>query len=169
MRKQMFCLALAALFLGAIHAFALPEVEIAFDPAQAEPGETVHFFYSLANVGTEARLITLETTIAFDDFEIGPFTRRAFLGAGQEFVLEFDFRIPPPAPAGTLTISTTATDEDGSDTASASLEIVNPLVADGDNVAQAMGAELVRNGFQPPAKETAVQETTWGAVKATLR
>lgn len=157
-------LTLTALCLGATVALAMPDVEVAFDPGQAHPGDTVHFLYSLANVGTEGRLIAVATTVSFGEHTVGPFTRRIFLGAGQERAIEFDFIIPPMAPAGTLTISSTATDEDGSDTDTASLEILAPFAGPGD-VSSQFGDELVKAGFQSPG-QPGMTAATWGEVKA---
>ena len=126
MLNRLVLLTSATLCLGAGAAFALPDVGIGFDPSQASPGDQVHFFFSLDNIGTETRQITVQTTLQFGDFTLGPFTRRVTLGAGQGHAIEFDFVIPQHAPAGTLTITSTASDVDGSDTAQASLEIIAP-------------------------------------------
>ncbi len=154
MLNRLVLLTSATLCLGATVALALPDVEIGFDPSQASPGDQVHFFFSIENIGTEARLITLQTTLQFNDHTLGPFTRRIFLGAGQDHSIEFDFVIPQQAPAGTLTITTVASDEDGSDTATASLEIIAPRGTPSaeKGMLDIFGKELTYHGLKDEVK-----------------
>jgi hypothetical protein len=157
------------LFLSAGLAAACPEVQVAFDPATAGPGDTVHFFSRLANDGTEAITASLDLTISFDDHQIGPFTQSVPLGAGFDHSVEFDFVIPPFAMPGTLGI-TVAASSDGcpTSTATASLEIVNPLAGGGATPVDAFGQQLVRNGFESPVRP-GVEQSTWGEIKAQSR
>jgi hypothetical protein len=152
------------LILGAGAAFACPEVELAFDPATAAPGDVVHFFYSLSNSGDEALTATIETTISFNDFTIGPITHPMRLGAGFERTIEFDFMVPPPAGGGTLTIEVSASAEGcPTSTDTATLEIESPLVG-GENPAGAFSQELSRQTDEP-----GVEDSTWGVIKARVR
>jgi hypothetical protein len=163
-----FLLTSLALVLGAGVTFACPEVQVAFDPAQAAPGDQVHFYFLLANNGTEAITATIETTIRFDDFTIGPISHPMELGAGFERTIEFDFTVPPPAAGGTLTIEVAASAEGcPTSTSTATLEILAPLVG-GENPVDAFGQELVRHGFASP-DQPGVEQSTWGEIKALVR
>src|SRR4029453_2451987 len=101
---------------------------VAFDPAQAAPGDVVHFFSRLANNGTDPITATLEITLTFGDHSVGPFSRPVHLGAGFDHSTEFDFTIPPFAQPGTFTITVAASSEGcPTSTATATLEVVSPF------------------------------------------
>jgi hypothetical protein len=159
-----------ALMLGlsAGLAAACPEVQVAFDPAQAGPGDVVHFFSRLANNGTEAITATLEITLTFADHTVGPFSRPVPLGAGFDHSTEFDFMIPAFAMPGTFSI-TVAASADGcpTSTATGTLEIVAPF-AGGQTPVDAFGQQLERNGFESPVRP-GVEQSTWGSIKSQSR
>src|SRR5262245_48653219 len=100
LRIRIFAMIALALALSAGLAAACPEVQVAFDPAQAGPGDTVHFFSRLANTGTDPITANLEITLTFGDHTVGPFSRPVPLGAGFDHSTEFDFVIPPFAMPG---------------------------------------------------------------------
>lgn len=106
-------------------AMAALELDLGFEPAEVCPGEWVQFFFALANVGDEAEMVDLAIMLSFGGQEFGPFGGTLALAAGEEITRELRFRIPPPAPAGTLTVSATATDSDGTVEDSATLEILD--------------------------------------------
>ena len=112
------------LVLFPLQAAAMLQLDIGFDPSQACPGDEVQFFFYLENVGDEAETVELSVTLTFQDEEFGPFTGEFELPAGEEVSKELAFTIPPMAPAGTLTVTVTATDSDGTVEDSASLEVL---------------------------------------------
>jgi hypothetical protein len=163
--NRTYVLTALAIILSTGIAFACPEVQVAFDPAQAAPGDQVHFFSRLANNGTEPLTATIEMSITFNDHTFGPFTHDVELGAGFDHTVEFDFLIPPFAQPGALTINVSASAEGcPASTATASLEIVSPLVG-GENPADAFGQALLRNGFTSP-DQPGIEQSTWGEIKA---
>jgi hypothetical protein len=112
------------LVLFPVQAAAMLQLDIGFDPSEACPGDEVHFFFSLENVGDEAETVELSVTLTFQDEEFGPFTGEFELAAGEGISKELAFTIPPMAPAGTLTVTVQATDSDGMVEDSASLEVL---------------------------------------------
>lgn len=163
-----YVLTAIALILSTGLALACPEVQVAFDPTQAAPGDQVHFFSRLANNGTEPLTAAIEMSVTFNDRTFGPFTRTVELGAGFDHTVEFDFMIPSFAQPGTLTISVVASAEGcPASTATASLEIVAPLVG-GQNPGDALGQALLKNGFTSP-DQPGIQQSTWGEIKNQAR
>jgi hypothetical protein len=118
-------LAALALALLPMKASALLELDIGFDPTEACPGDQVHFFFSLENVGGQSEIVEVSVEIHFDDAVFGPFGGDFEMPAGEEISHELVFMIPPPAPPGTLTIYVTATDSDGMVMDDASLTILD--------------------------------------------
>ena len=168
MRIRIFAMIALMIALSAGMAAACPEVQVAFDPAQAGPGDVVHFFSRLANNGTEAITANLEITLTFADHTVGPFSRPVPLGAGFDHSTEFDFMIPAFAMPGTFSI-TVAASADGcpTSTATGTLEIVAPF-AGGQTPVDAFGQQLERNGFESPVRP-GVEQSTWGAIKSQSR
>lgn len=112
--------------LGAGTAAAQIDVNLGFTPNTASSGQSVTFFSSVANLGAEPVTATLELTIAIGGFNIGPIRTNTSLAAGQERSVERAFTIPSFLPAGTLSLTLRGTAGSSSDTATASLTIVNP-------------------------------------------
>lgn len=163
-----YVLTAIALILGTGLAVACPEVQVAFDPTQAAPGDQVNFFARLANNGTAPVTATIEMNITFGGHTFGPFTRDLELGAGFEQAIEFAFLVPPMAPPGTLTIDVAASAEGcPTSTAAASLEIVAPR-AGGENPGTAFGQELLKHGFTSP-DQPGIEQSTWGEIKSQAR
>ena len=122
-------LAVFALALAPGRAMAAVDLDLAFDPAEACPGDQVQFFFSIENVGDEAEMVSLSVTLSWGDTVIGPFTSQLPLAAGEEAAREVVFMVPPPTPPGTLVVDASATDSDGTVEATASLDIVECLAA----------------------------------------
>ena len=125
MKRIAWTLAAAALVLMPVKASAVLELDMGFDPAEACPGEQVQFFFLLENVGGEEESVTLSVEFSFDEMTWGPFEGTFDLAAGEAISKELPFNVPPPMPAGMLTITTTATDSAGPVTAVAELEILD--------------------------------------------
>ena len=72
MRKFVNVLSLLSVFtiLLAAPAVAQVEVDIAFDPAVAAPGDLVTFYASIANLGDAAVTADLEIMMSFAGFDI---------------------------------------------------------------------------------------------------
>jgi hypothetical protein len=106
------------------------DVELAFDPEVAYPGDTVTMFAGISNLGDEDVLATIELMINVNDMDFGPFVGELPLAAGEECSREFAFYVPPVPMDVTMTITVTATAGDYSDTATATLTI---LAQEGDD------------------------------------
>jgi len=122
-------LALSALVLSAGSALAQVDVEMAFSPDTAHPGDTVTLFASVANLGSEPALAQFSVTIALGELTFGPVQHPLPLAAGEEHSAEIPFVVPPVPFGGTLTITVTAESGIHSDTAIASLTIVTNIAA----------------------------------------
>jgi hypothetical protein len=131
MKKLTLLLMGLALVSFASAAHAQIDVELAFDPTEVMPGDVVHVFASIANLGDEAVVADIELTITFNEWEFGPFYGSLPLAAGEELSREFAFPVPHVPVGGDLTITITATAGEYSDTATATLTII----VDGDEVA----------------------------------
>jgi hypothetical protein len=118
-------LAALALVLMPMKASALLELDLGFDPTEACPGDEVHFFFSLENVGDESEMVNFAITITWNDEVFGPFEGDFEMPAGEEFAREFMFLVPSMIPPGTLTLTVTATDSDGMVEDEAVLEILD--------------------------------------------
>lgn len=119
------CAAVMVLFAMPGPAQAAVSVDIGFDPAQVCAGDNVQFFFSLENVGQGETIATLSVTFTYNGMPIGPFTMDVPLAAGQEIAKEIAFRVPPMTPPGTLGVTVSATDADGTVGDSAELNIIS--------------------------------------------
>ncbi len=115
--------ALFALILVPATSFADVALNIAFDPAQACPGDDVSFFFSLENVGADAEQVELSVMIDFNGTSFGPVVGTLELAAGEVVSDEVALVVPPLTAPGALTIDATATDSGGSVNDTASLTI----------------------------------------------
>jgi len=131
MRAAKFTLFALALFAWAGSALAQIDVELAFDPTEVYPGDTVTLFASIAWMGDEPVVAELSMTALFDEYEIGPFSAPLPLAAGEELSHEFSFWVPPIPIQGDLTLILEAVAGDYSDSATAVLTILS----DGDGYA----------------------------------
>ena len=120
---RMFGLALSVLVLGAGAAMAQVDVELAFTPDTAVPGQPVTLFASLANLSSEPAQTHFTVTIALGSLTTGAMPFDLPLAAGAERSAEIPFVVPPIPMGGTLTITVTATAGEATDTATASLTI----------------------------------------------
>jgi hypothetical protein len=106
-------------------ALAALDLDIAFDPEEACPGDEVYFFFALENVGGEEEMVELAVSFEIDGQVFGPFTVEFPLAAGEEISHEGYFFIPPPVPPVSLVVTAEATDSDGTVTDTASLTILD--------------------------------------------
>ncbi len=123
--KLFMSIAVAALLLVPASALATLELDLAFDPAEACPGDDVQFFFALENVGGEDEMVEFGVTFVIAEYEFGPFTMEFPLAAGEEIVKEATLFIPPPVPPVTMTVSVTATDSAGTVEDEASLTVLD--------------------------------------------
>lgn len=126
MRNLFLTLSIVALF--AAPAAAQVDVELAFDPASAAPGDMVTFYASVANLGDEAVAADLELMVSFGGFDIGPVTAQLPLAAGEELSLELPLVVPMVISGGDLVITVTATADGMSDSATATLSVTGNMV-----------------------------------------
>lgn len=147
-------------------ASAMCDVELAFSPDVAGPGDEVAFFASIANLGDEDAVATIDMTLTFMEYEFGPFSCDLPLAAGEELSRELAFIVPPLPMEGTFTITVTATCNGESDTATASLTI-EPAEGDAnfDGLA-GIGPELIAGISGAPVADEA---TSFGDLKAMFR
>ncbi len=163
--KKMVIASLLVLGLASV-ALAQIDVNMAFDPAVAAPGDQVTFFTSIANLGDEDVIADIAVTVAFADYTFGPVEGQLPLAAGQELSREFTFMVPPLPYGGTLTITVTATAGDFTDTATATLTVEVPEGGQGDpsNI-DAIGEQILNElqGTLP------AQELSFSNLKALYR
>ena len=117
-------LAVLGLALLPTKAFALLELDIGFDPTEVCPGERVMFSANLTNVGDEDEHVIVTATAEFEGEEIGTFEGEFELAAGEGISEEIALMIPPASPPGTLVVTITATDSDGTVEDSAELTVL---------------------------------------------
>jgi hypothetical protein len=164
MRKLMTLSVLALLVaLGATAAQAQIDVELAFDPDVAAPGDMVTLFASIANLGDEAVVADLEVTVEAGDVVVGPLFGQVPLAAGEELSAELVFIVPPVPEGGTLTITVTATAGEYTDTAVATLTVV----VGGGQAASARDLRYIGEGLVNQLGESAPtdQGITLGGLK----
>lgn len=122
MRRLATLLSLLTLLVAA-PAVAQIDIEMAFDPGEVAPGETVIFSGSLISSFDFDLDAEFEFSASFNDYAFGPLTIELPVCAAQTM----DFAVPLPVPsgmcAGDLAISVTVTAEGMSDTATATLTI----------------------------------------------
>jgi|CXWL01.1.fsa_nt_gi hypothetical protein len=130
--------------LGARTAAAQIDVNLAFTPDTASPGQSVTFFSSVANLGADPVTANLELTIGIGAFNIGPIRANMPLAAGAERSVERAFTIPSFLPAGTLTLTLRGTAGSSTDTATASLTITSNVVsAPAEDQLRAFGNDIL--------------------------
>ncbi len=136
-------LASLLMVLGASAALAQIDVELAFDPEVAHPGDTVTMFTGIANLGDTDIMVDIELTLTLNEMDFGPFAGQLSLAAGEELSREFAFYIPPVPMDVTLGITVTATAGDYSDTATASLTIMGQEGDDGRETFDEIGQDIL--------------------------
>lgn len=122
MKRMAMLFALVALCASA--AVAQIDVDLAFDPTEAAPGDEVGIFMAIANLGDEAVVAEIELYATYNEYEFGPLTGNLPLAAGEEMSKEMVFIVPFVPESGDLVISVTATAGEYSDTAEAVLTII---------------------------------------------
>lgn len=141
MRKQIVGASLVSLLvaLGAGAASAQVDVNLAFNPSTAAPGQQVTLFASIANLSSESVNSNFTVTMSFGDFSLPPLPFMLPLAAGFEKSTEVPFVIPPLPNGGTLTITVTAEAGGSTDTATASLTIASGLATGIPNASSLLG------------------------------
>lgn len=152
---------LLALTAGA--AFAQVDVDLAFNPDTASPGDPVTLFASIANLSSEPTITDFTVAMTFGELSIGPLPFRMPLPAGLERSVEIPFVVPPLPMGGTLTVTVTATANGATDTATTSLTIVSSdaTVADAAALRQlgtSVGAALLGNTGTVATQNSTVSE-----------
>ncbi len=124
MRKLVLATMLLTMGLAGT-AMAAVDMELAFSPDTAAPGDAVTLFTSIANMGDADEVVPFTVTITYGEFIIGPVEGSMALAAGQELTNEYTFLVPALPYGGDLVIEVSATTADGvTTTASATLTIV---------------------------------------------
>jgi len=92
-----------------IAAAAQIDVEMAFDPAEAAPGDMVTFSASLTNASEETVVADFEFSMSFDEHAFGPVVMRLAVCGGKDVQIELPLVIPAHMCAGELALSVTVT------------------------------------------------------------
>ncbi len=138
MRKRIagiLMLATSVFVLGTTAALAQVDVELAFTPDTASPGQKVTLFASIANLSSEPVQANFTVAIAFGSLSTGDIPFNLPLAASEERSAEIPFVLPPLPMRGALTITVTANAGGETDTAIASLTIVNGSMKTSDETA----------------------------------
>ncbi len=152
MRLFLAMLAVLAIMIPAT-AFAALDLDIAFDPEEACPGDEVYFFFALENVGGEEEMVEFAVTFEIDGDTFGPFTGEFPLAAGEEISREGYLFIPPFVPPVSLVVIVEATDSDGTVTDTASLTILDCGGEGGPQIAKVnKGAKALAKSFKKTLK-----------------
>jgi hypothetical protein len=159
--------ALGLVMLAVSPAWAQPcaDVELAFEPDTVSVLDHVDLSLSLANPGDEGGMMEIAVTLSWNDASVGPFTGHVYFAAGREIHLTASPVVPHPVPPGDLGVSITVKAGDCTDTADATLTIL-----DGDPEATeipdlAAFAASILTGLNAPVE---VRPTTWGRLKRTF-
>ena len=166
MRKLMNALVLLSVFslVFAAPALAQVDVNVAFDPAVAAPGDMVTFYASVANLGDEAVTADAELMMSFGGFDIGPVTVPLRLAAGEELSVEIPVVVPMGIGGGDLVITVTASANGMSSSSTATLSISGET-AGNPGAALAVLIGQVANGLANSTVPTSVESI--GALKTT--
>ncbi len=172
MRKSIapiLALATTLITLGATGALAQVDVELAFTPDAAAPGEPVTLFASIANLSSEPGPVDFTVSIGFGMLSTGPLHFSMPLAAGVERSAEIPFVVPPLPMAGTLNITVTATANGATDTATASLSIAaGPMTAADASPLRALGTN-VGKALAGDANPTASKDASMSDIKRLYR
>ena len=125
--------AMSGLAVGAGAALAQVDVELAFTPDRAAPGQQVTLFASLANLSSEPVRANFTVAITLGRLSTGAMPFVVPLAAGAERSAEIPFVVPMLPMGGTMTITVTATAGGATDTATASLTIVSGATTAADS------------------------------------
>ncbi len=147
-------------------ALAAVDVELAFSPDTVMAGDQVSMFSSVANMGDTETVASIEVSITFMDYEVGPLAGDLPLAAGEELSQEMAFIVPPLPVGGTLVITVSATADGVTDTATAMLTVVADAGASGFSGLDDLGDTLINQLASEPAADTSA---SFGALKAMFR
>ena len=122
---RILLLATSIIALGAAAALAQVDVDLAFTPDTATPGQQVTLFASVANLSSEPVRANFVVSITLGKLATGDIPFVLPLAAGMERSAEIPLVVPPLPMGGTLVISVTASAGGATDTATASLTILS--------------------------------------------
>lgn len=154
-------LALAA-WSAVVAAQPCVDVEMAFTPASANPGDEVNVFASLENTGDEAGDIAVSVSLDINGVTYGPYTGTATVAAGEAVTAEFAFLVPAELANSVVTVTVEASVGECSDTAVGVLTVgegsAEPAGFNPDDLGMGI---LTGLGASPTPNE----EVSWGALK----
>lgn len=154
MKKLLGFVSVLALLLWSAAAFASDciDLELWAEVVQNDPVDILDLHFSIENCGTEPGMANLTVTVT-NGVDVYTAPVRIWLPAGEPFVADLNLPIPAMIPAGTYGLCVSATLGMAVDRVCANIVI--------DNVGNVIGFTI--NTPLP------VEETTWGAIKATYR
>jgi len=156
--------------LAASPAAAQIDIDMAFDPAEAAPGDFVTFTGSLVSMYQGNVEAEFELSASFKHYEIGPITTVLPVCGGQDLQLQLPIYIPHWMCGGDLTISLKVTSQGMSDTATAVLTIIDEVEAvaaaqeetDPTIALTGIGGEII---FSFSCNEVPISTDSFGALK----
>lgn len=164
MRCLLPALAASLGLLVASTALAQPcaSVDLSFEPDSVSVLEHVDLSLTLANPGDTGGMMEIAVTLSWNDQSVGPFTGHVYFPAGKEIHLSASPAVPQPVPAGVLGVSITASAGECTDTADATLTVLDgdPAATESPDLQSLAGSIL--GGITAP---TPVVPTTWGHLK----
>jgi hypothetical protein len=175
MRISRMLLAAASTFvLAATAAQAQVDVELAFTPDTAVPGQSVTLFASIANLSSDPvqASFTVAVTVEHASFDPISFNSPPFtlpLAASVERSVEVPFVVPPLPMGGTLTITVTATVGESTDTTTARLTILGaaPMTST-ESAVRSLGTKIGK-ALAGGDDATATEGASMSAIKGLYR
>ena len=171
-------LALAAA-LQAVAANAAVDIQVAFNPAQANVGSRVTLSGSITNLDTQPVTAVGTIAISVGSKNYGPFPARLRLGPAETKQGEFTFIVPNWAAGKTVTLTVNASAGGIRETAAATLTVLGSVSRAKDSTAPptAQQEAWTRTALATPLSAVlgaevlpvATQETTFSAVKQLYR
>ncbi len=159
---------LCGLILAASAASAQVDVELAFDPPTASPGDVVALVASMENKAPEEVMADLELSIVWGGFSYAVIANSVPIAAGAKVGGELPFFVPPFLDQ--LTLSLTATVGELSDTATATLTVLGASKAASAKTSVLRGlARDTATMLGAPQSSDATESSTFGEIKRRYR
>jgi len=155
--------------LAATTALAQVDVELAFTPDEAAPGQQVTLFASIANLSSEPVHANFTVAIAFGMLSIPPMPFTLPLAAGLERSAEIPFVVPPLPMGGKLVVTVTATAAGATDTATATLNIVAGALTSADSAPLRAFGTTIGKSLGGSADVTATNDASMSDIKRLYR
>ncbi|HZL84380.1 MAG TPA: hypothetical protein VFD07_03280 [Candidatus Krumholzibacteria bacterium] len=162
-------LATSLFVLSVATASAQVDVELAFTPETASPGQKVTLFASIANLSSEPVQADFTVAIALGSMSTGAIPFVLPLAAGLERSAEIPFIVPPVMLRGVLTITVSATAGGQTDTAVATLTLVNGSFKTTDETTLRQLGTSVGMALTGSAGSTPTDDTSMSDVKRLYR